>query len=714
MILNIYSNIGLFDIFNNIYHCFVIIPRTKKLKKIHPMQKYIATFLIYFSFVANIYSQRCGSHILSEKIKSDTGFVNIQNNIQRVAQSRMANSTADVVYTIPIVVHVLYNNANQNISDAQILSQIEILNKDYRLLNNNFSSTPSAFVPLAGDALIQFALAKKDPKGLPTNGITRTFTNTAAFEFNDNMKSAKTGGVDPWNTTKYLNIWVCELTNDVLGFAYPPGAPANIDGVVINYKSFGNTGNVSYPFDLGRTATHEIGHYLNLKHIWGDSNCGDDGVNDTPTQKTSNSQCPSYPHPTCSNNSDMYVNFMDYTYDACMTMFSKGQVSRMRTALEVGRVSLLTSDALNSVSLYKNDAGIKKINNYDEENFLCSDSIAANVTLFNYGSEALKDVKIKVSDNNGELLNFNWSGNLATLNSIDINLPNVKVSNNTRFLVYTELPNNVKDSSSVNDTTSTNIMTVKSQFMPLMQDFEGAFPDPNWTIINPDKDITWEQSKVAGANKSTKSMVLKNFDYTNQNGQLDYYVSPKFKVLENSKLTFDYAYQVYTSSLSYGDTLIIYYSTDCGLTKNVLFKKGGAELITAGSSTNFFIPTENQWVNKTVSLTSLVGQTIQLYFTNKCDYENNLYLDNINVNSLTGIQDDEFAQYSLYPNPANDKISFEGINLKDIYVFDLSGKLICLNSNQNTIDVSSLQKGLYLFKGVTDMNEVVFRKFEKR
>lgn len=678
------------------------------------MQKYITSFLFYFVFVLNSYSQRCGSHILSEKLSKDSTFVRNQQRLNKLSAARLSNTASNQIYTIPVVVHVLYNNSNQNISDAQILSQIDILNQDYRLLNSNFSSTPNAFVPLAGDAFIQFALAKKDPDGLPTNGITRTFTSKSSFQFNDDMKSTSSGGIDPWNTSKYLNLWICELAGGVLGFAYPPGVQANIDGVVINTTSLGNTGNVVYPYNLGRTATHEIGHYLNLKHVWGDANCGDDGVSDTPTQQTSNDKCPTYPHSTCSNTSDMYVNYMDYTYDECMTMFSKGQIARMRTAIENARQSLLTSDALGDVTIIKNDAGIKRINNYNSEDFLCTDSLAANVTLFNYGADTLKNVKIKILSNNQNVLNYKWFGNLASLNSIDIVLPTISILKNATISIFTELPNAVSDTNNVNDTTNVNVTIVKTQSIPFVQDFESNnYPDSNWTILNPDNDITWEWANV-GANNSAKSLVLKNYDYTDQNGQLDYYVSPRFKVLENAKVTFDYAYQVYSSSMKYGDSLMVLYSADCGITKNELFKKGGSELTTAGFSTISFVPIVNQWTNKSISLTSLVGQTIQLYFVNKCDYENNLYLDNINVTSLTGIENVENELFAIYPNPTENVISLNGAELNKITIFDLSGKLMVSNVNQNSIDVSLLSNGLYIFKGEANNGQALIKKFEKK
>ena len=201
------------------------------------------------------------------------------------------------VYNIPVVVHVLWNTNAENISDAQIQSQIDILNEDFRRLNTDAANTPSSFQSLAADTEIDFCLATTDPNGVASTGITRTQTSETSFSINgSDMKSTSSGGIDPWNQDDYLNIWVCDLSGGILGYATPPSNFNNPqDGVVIGYKYFGTIGAVQSPYNLGRTATHEVGHWLNLRHIWGDSNCGDDFCNDTPEHSGSNYGCPSFP-----------------------------------------------------------------------------------------------------------------------------------------------------------------------------------------------------------------------------------------------------------------------------------------------------------------------------------------------------------------------------------------------------------------------------------
>lgn len=278
----------------------------------------------------------------------------IEDHTNRFLKDHANEKATGIVYTIPVVVHVVYKTAAQNISDAQIQSQIDVLNKDYRLLNPDHTGTPALFAGLKSDAEINFCLAKQDPSGATTTGITRTLTTKTSFTTNDAVKKASTLGKDPWNTAKYLNIWVCNLSGGVLGYAQFPGGPAATDGVVITYTGFGTTGTAAAPFNKGRTATHEVGHWLNLNHIWGDDGTactGTDNVADTPNQADENYGCPAYPTPSCSNTSDMYMNYMDYTDDACMFMFSAGQVSRMRALFATGgsRVGLLTSVGCNPV-----------------------------------------------------------------------------------------------------------------------------------------------------------------------------------------------------------------------------------------------------------------------------------------------------------------------------------------------------------------------------
>ena len=238
---------------------------------------------------------------------------------KKMIQSGAMEKTGGVI-EIPVVVHVLYNSAEENISDAQIQSQIDVLNEDFNLRNPDRNDVPALFAGVKANVGIKFVLAQ----------TIRKFTNKKSWQANDQMKFPQHGGsavVDPENN---LNIWVCNLAK-YLGYAYYPGITPERDGVVVWYRSFGRTGTLSVPYHKGRTATHEVGHYLNLVHIWGDATCGSDLVDDTPQHNTANFGCPAYPHlSTCTGTPvEMTMNYMDYTDDPCMFMFSNGQKSRM-------------------------------------------------------------------------------------------------------------------------------------------------------------------------------------------------------------------------------------------------------------------------------------------------------------------------------------------------------------------------------------------------
>ena len=272
---------------------------------------------------------------------------------------------------IPVVVHVLYKLEEENISDEQIRSQIKVLNEDFGFTNKNKLDDSHAFYKYCAAAGIEFKLANIDPSGNPTSGITRTKTTKDFWneeEFED-VKFSDYGGVNNWDPSSYLNIWVANLdtSSDILGFAILPDELSKYpeyDGLVIRHEAFGTVGTAGKngygSANLGRTATHEIGHWLNLKHIWGDALCGNDLVADTEPADSSNSDCPKFPHHpkiSCgsSENGEMFMNYMDYTSDDCMSMFTIGQIERMKAALSLYRSKILTSKGYLSATITENE-----------------------------------------------------------------------------------------------------------------------------------------------------------------------------------------------------------------------------------------------------------------------------------------------------------------------------------------------------------------------
>lgn len=252
------------------------------------------------------------------------------------------------ITTIPVVVHVVYRTRRENITTAQVQSQIDALNRDFRAQNADRSRVPAVWTSLVTDTRIQFGLATTDPQGSATSSITRTRTTRLSFTTDDSVKSRATGGANPWPTDRYLNIWVCTLAGGLLGYAQFPGGPTETDGVVVLNTAFGTRGTAQAPFNVGRTAVHEIGHWLNLHHIWGDGfpSCLDsDYVSDTPNQEGPNYGKPTFPHISCNNgpSGDMFMNYMDYVDDAAMYLLTVQQSARMHATLDGTRSSIGTS-----------------------------------------------------------------------------------------------------------------------------------------------------------------------------------------------------------------------------------------------------------------------------------------------------------------------------------------------------------------------------------
>lgn len=280
---------------------------------------------------------------LAIKMNEVENFIRNQN-----FAARTTGGEGSFIIKIPVVVHVLYNKDYQNISDEQIKSQIDALNRDFARKNSDTTTTPERFKSLAAHTPVQFELATADPKGRATNGIVRKKTNVKYFGMDDKIKLSSQGGDDAWDSRSYLNLWVGDLST-TLGYSSVPGSSAEKDGIVINYTAFGMI-NISGPYNLGRTVVHEVGHWLGLKHIWGDRYCGDDLVEDTPKQGNFTSGCPTAFRTSCSNGNlgDMYMNYMDYTNDACMNLFTKGQSQRMLSLFIEGgpRYSITLSKGL--------------------------------------------------------------------------------------------------------------------------------------------------------------------------------------------------------------------------------------------------------------------------------------------------------------------------------------------------------------------------------
>ncbi len=329
--------------------------------------------LLQFLSIVSKAQNQCGSTfnpLVIQNLDPDryNRYVQLEQTIANYIASTNGNSNERLIsqtstIIIPVVVHVLHNGEpigiGNNISDAQVQSQIDVLNEDFRRLNADRINTPAAFAGVTADPNFEFRLACTDQNGNATNGIHRVLTNVNAFTFQINnngsvneqatgIKFTAQGGTDAWPTDQYLNIWVCNIApavnGQLLGYAQFPfdfAVSPNTDGVVILNTAFGRVGNLRFLYDQGRTATHEIGHWLDLFHIWGDATCGDDHCNDTPQQFAPNqSNCPVFPHQSnCPNNGangDMFMNYMDYTVDGCKNIYTQDQTNRTRAVFANG------------------------------------------------------------------------------------------------------------------------------------------------------------------------------------------------------------------------------------------------------------------------------------------------------------------------------------------------------------------------------------------
>lgn len=275
-------------------------------------------------------SRTCATMVVHELLAETVpGYREARLEAEALTQRYVAEAAARTQpVKLQTVVHVVHRTDAENVSDEQIQSQLDVLNRDFRARNEDRAQVPSVWTSLVADALVEFELAE----------VTRTHTDQRSFGADDSVKA-----LVPAQPGR-LNVWVCTLGGGLLGYAQFPGGPAETDGVVILNRAFGTTGTAEAPFDGGRTAVHEVGHWLGLRHIWGDMNdcTGDDFVADTPPAQQANTGTPEFPHVTCGNgpNGDMFMNYMDYVDDAAMFMFTKGQAARMDATLAGPRSAL--------------------------------------------------------------------------------------------------------------------------------------------------------------------------------------------------------------------------------------------------------------------------------------------------------------------------------------------------------------------------------------
>lgn len=659
----------------------------------------LAALLAAIALIGNLKAQTekgCGFVQAQEAARKF--FPDYDKNLKKLeeqSQSFQMKQSA-VTLTIPVVFHILHLNGSENISDAQVQSAMTILNQDFRKLNSDTNQIVSQFKALASDCNVEFKLANIDPNGKCTNGITRHY-------------DAKTNWtVDPsyyvytWPPSKYLNVYVVKtMQSGAAGYTYLPGTvPPAIDAVVILHNYLGNIGTGN---NFGcRSLTHEVGHWLGLSHIWGNTNnpgvaCGDDGVSDTPITK-GHSNCNLGNPISCTPNVvENIQNYMEYSF--CSRMYTIGQTTKMNGILAS------TIGDRNSVVSSTNMIATGIVN----PNYNCAPK--AEFASFNPFACVSNTIAFSDYSYNGSISGWLWSSPAAQNTST---LQNGVLSFTASGLQAVKLK--VSNGFGSDSTTKINYVTVLASTgasLNVVQGFEnGSFPDNEWIASIPQYGGTFVQTNTVGAN-SSKCMYVNNY-LDNASEPIDLF-TPVYSLanVSGAQLSFKYAYAQQSGN---NDMLRIYLSSNCGQTWNMVYNNSGSNLATTApvSTQAYLNPQAADWKTETVSLTQYQGQpNVYLRFEFTPDPGgpgNNFFIDDINLNGTVGLKNYSgvVSLCQLYPNPAHNrvKISSGSYSIESITLMDITGKEIVSKENMNRsevdLNVEGQKAGIYFVKVLVD------------
>ncbi len=600
---------------------------------------------------------------------------------------KTANLRTNAAVVVPVVFHIVLANPNV-VTNAQILRQIDSLNKDYSSTNGSSGNVPAWFQSIKGTSNIQFCLAQRTPSGEETNGINRVSTNVPVFDLDNRIKTTSQGGQDSWDTEKYLNIWVCEQDNGIIGYAtFPTTTDPIYQGVVIDYRSL--PGGSYAEYNGGKTLTHETGHFFGLYHIWGDDDgrcSGSDFVDDTPNQADASEGCRTGKFAdSCSGagNGINYQNYMDYSYDRCLMMFTKKQAERMDLIFNQYRSSLASSNGCVPPVIYDVDAWLTEL--ISPEQRICDPGFVPVVLLKNRGNQTLTSLTFNVVIDNVSAATYQWTGNLPKGAETTVNLPEITaVIGRHNFTIYTTNPNNTADQNKSNDT----LRTVFQYFPAVDQIREGfenntGLPD-GWDIVNFDGGITWEKANLGKT--GVHSMYINNFEYEQFPSRDDLRL-PEFSLpgLDSAFLSFQVAAGVFSALSTTGnnwDTLEVLISTDCGKTYTSVYKKWAETLVTrTAPSQTAFVPKSNEWRKDSVNLQNYIDKgELLVAFRNTTGYENNIYLDDINLRKVIINPNLKAKGFLVTPNPARSSITVQffpqPVNLRAVQLYSSTGQKV--------------------------------------
>lgn len=610
---------------------------------------------------------------------------------------------------IPVVVHVIHDGGTSNISDAQIQTQIDVLNEDFRrkVGTNGFGA--------GVDTDIEFCLAKKDPQGKCTNGIVRI---NSPLSNHQTYQRTLLKNLSFWDNNRYLNIYVVKNINNgngTLGYSSFPSGPADEDGIVVKHNYFGKIGTASTT--LGRTTTHEAGHWFGLYHTFnngcGTDTCtGGDMVCDTPPVVNPNFGCPGVVNScTIDSKPDQTFNYMDYTNDNCKNIFSAGQKLRMQSTLTSIRDTIWQPWNLDSTGC---DSGYISSNCKVIADFVTlTPTICVGNTIIFYNK----------SQNNPTSYQWFFQGGTPSVSAVAN--PTVTYSSLGSFKVRLITSNLYGTDSLILNNYIVVTTPPVGQALPYTQNFEGfSFPPNGMSIDNPDGGTTWQRDTIAVAYQGIASAKINNLINTNY-GQSDALILPRFNFTGFSGvpyLSFRWAYA--KSDVNYSDEMLVLVSNNCGVTWSQVFYTTGTSMTTGPTQTTPYIPAANTvWKLANISLVSYTASSnVQIKIVNVTDGGNNLYIDNINLNAITTNIEDAVSgssQVSVFPNPASDYLDLEYELLKSgllsYEIIDVMGRKISsmnlgiqsAGKHNTTINVEPLMSGIYFIKVNINQNRII-------